>query len=79
MVRFDAAEVLAKFTSDTWYHYDTDRYSKYLAIDPAPRRVNRRVTASDRKRIVKALENAGYDVERLIFPFSLSPPDVRSE
>ena len=79
VVRFDAAEALANFTSEIGYYYDTDKYSKYLAIDPAPRRVNRRVTASDRKRIVKALENAGYNVERLIFPFSLSPPDVRGE
>ena len=79
VVRFDAAEALANFTSEIGYYYDPDMYTKYLAIDPAPRRVNGRVTASDRKRIVKALENAGYDVERLIFPFSLSPPDVRSE
>ncbi len=79
IVRFDAAEALANFTSEDWYYYGPDKYSKYLAIDPPVRRVNRRVNAFDRKRIVKALQKAGYDVERLIFPFPLSPPDDKGE
>lgn len=69
VVRRDAAEALANFSSEDWYSYDPEEYSKYLAFDPAARRENRRVTASDRKRIVKALQKEGYDVERLIFPF----------
>ena len=72
-VRFDAAEALARFTSDTWYRYDPDKYTKYLAVDPVARRVNRRVTASDRKRIVKALHKAGYDVDQLNYALILDP------
>ena len=78
-VRHEAATALAKFTSENSYYYGPERYSKYLAFEPAARRANRRVNASDRKRIVKALQKEGYDVERLIFPFWMLYSDDSAE
>ena len=78
-VRFKAAITLARFTSEIWYTYPLKGSTDYLAFDPVTRRKNRRVTSADHKRIVKTLQNAGYDVNRLIYPVLMLDADDKVE
>ena len=73
-VRSEAATTLGHFASELWYNYLPDSTSEFLAVDPVTRRESRKVNSADRKRIIKALQNADYDPDGLV-PFSLSPPD----
>ena len=77
-VRSEAATTLGHFASEVWYSYLPDRPSTYLAVDPVTCREKWRVSAADRKRITKALQNAGYDADRLV-PFSTSLSDGNAE
>ena len=78
-VRFEAATALARFTSEAWYEYPLEKWSAHLAFNPVTQRENRKVNANDRKRIIKALQNAGYDPDWLVFPVLISGPDGNAE
>ena len=78
-VRFEAATTLARFTCEIWYEYPMEGDSAYLALDPVTPRENRKVNANDRKRIIKALQNAGYNVDWLILPITALDEDGNVE
>ena len=78
-VRLQAALTLAHFTSEEWYSDNLEYRTAYLAIPPSTLRKSRRVNATDRKRIIKALQNAGYDADWLIFPVLMLGPDGNVE
>ena len=78
-VRFEAATTLARFTSETWYEYPLEEWSAYWAFNPVTQRENRKVNANDRKRIIKALQNAGYNVDWLILPVAALDEDDKVE
>lgn len=79
-VRFEAATTLARFTSETWYEYPLEKWSAHLAFGPVTPLENRKVNAADRKRIIRALQNAGYDdVDWLILPIRALDEDGKVE
>lgn len=70
-VRFQAALTLAHFASEEWYSDNLELRTSYLAIPPSTLRKTRKVNATDRRRIIKALQNAGYDADWLMFPVTI--------
>ena len=65
-VRTVAAHALAHFASEEWYSNHRKDLTAYLAIPQSTSREGRKVNATDRRRIIGALQNAGYDVNRLL-------------
>jgi hypothetical protein len=57
--------VLAHFATDWCYAQTLKDRAKFSVVHPATPTENQKVKAPDRIRIIEALKNAGYDVDRL--------------
>ena len=68
-VQLQAARVLAHFATE-WYVDILESRAKYAAVHPMTPTESRKVKASDRIRILNALQNAGYDLNSLIWPLT---------
>lgn len=65
LVRREAAQALARFTFEESYLDNLEFRTAYLAIPPPTSRKSWSVNAKDRKRIIKALQKAGYGIHLL--------------
>ena len=65
-VQLNAATILTHFATDWQYSLILKYRPKFAEGIPATPRESRRVKASDRARIIEALQNAGYDIPRLV-------------
>jgi HEAT repeat protein len=68
-VQLEAARVLAHFATE-WYVDILESRAKFSAVHPVTPTENRKVKAADQIRIVEALQNAGYDLNSLIWPLT---------
>jgi hypothetical protein len=68
-VQLQAARVLAHFATE-WYVDILESRAKFSAVHPVTPTENRKVKAADQIRIVEALQNAGYDLNSLIWPLT---------
>lgn len=64
-LQLHTAKVLAHFATDWCYAQTLKDRAKFSVVHPATPTENQKVKAPDRIRIIEALKNAGYDVDRL--------------
>lgn len=68
-VRSTAALTLAHFASEELYTDHLAWFRPKTRVVPTRGRERIEVRASDRKRIIEALQDAGYDIDSLLYPF----------